>query len=134
MKIKNLIIDGKGVIYKKVNGKRELKKNVKQTLKKLSEKYNLYMLTDSHQTLKEKKKFLKKQEVLQYFTKVRCTREHGDTKKENPNTYDTALIQWNINEEETIYIGHNNKELKNASLAGLKTIKTTKLQQVLKTK
>lgn len=135
-KVKNLIFDGNGVIYKSAKdseGKkiRVIKDNkVKKTLEKLKKKYNLFILTDGTARIEKKREALKRMKVFKYFKDVLGTYEMKMSKKNKPATFLTALRLWNLKIKNSLFIGHDNRELRNAELAGLKTIKTSDISEI----
>ena len=130
-----MIFDGDGVIYNTIldeegEKKRILIKGVEKTLKRLTRKYNLYILTDGPTKIETKKKSLKRMEVLKYFEDIVGTRMFRILKKESPEAFIKALKHWGIKKKATIFIGHDAREVRNAEKAGLKAIKTDNISEI----
>lgn len=134
--IKNLVFDGNGVIYKdykdeKGNKIRVLKnKGVRKKLKELKKQYILFILTDGKEKINIKKDALKRMRVFKFFKEVLGTYQIKISKKKSPEAFMKALKLWNIKKKETIFIGHDNREIDNAKKAGLKTIKTQTISSI----
>ncbi|PIU61122.1 hypothetical protein COX58_03580 [archaeon CG_4_10_14_0_2_um_filter_Archaea_38_6] len=137
--IKNIIFDGNGIIYKHtIDGdghkKRTLKKRgVRKKLKELKNYYSLYILTDGVAKIETKIRALKRMRVYKYFKKIIATYQLRMSKKKNYKVFIKAMEIWEINAKNTVFIGHDKREIKNAKKSGLTTIQThdiTKLTEL----
>lgn len=105
-------------VYDKDDSKYILYKNVKEDLEKLSKKYTILMLSDNWPCAFN---YLKRQNIEQYFTKVYISSIYGETKKDK-TFFDYPIKDFNIKENEALFIDDNEDLLDIAVEKGLSVL------------
>jgi FMN phosphatase YigB (HAD superfamily) len=133
--IKNLILDGNGIIYlsklnEKMQKERFVMKGVLNKLKELSKTYDLYVLTDGSAKTEEKKRFFKKEKILKYFKGIMSSYESGMQKSQGIKPFNEIIKKYEMKKSETLFIGHDLIEIKHAKIAGIKSLTTNNLTKI----
>lgn len=126
-KLENIV---NNFVYDKDDSKYILYKNVKEDLEKLSKKYTILMLSDNWPCAIN---YLKKHNIDQYFAKIYISSIYGK-RKQDEVLFDYPIKEFDIKENEAIFIDDNEELLDIAAKKGLlvlhmdrnKMIKTSK--------
>ena len=115
-------------VYDKEDSKYILYENVKEDLEKLSKKYTILMLSDNWPCAFN---YLKKHNIDQYFTKIYISSVYGK-RKQDKVLFDYPIKEFNIKENEALFIDDNEELLDIAVEKGLSVIHMDR-NNVLKT-
>lgn len=102
-------------VYDKDDSKYKLYKNVKEDLEILSQKYTLLMLSDNWPCAIE---YLNKHDIYKYFKKIYISSKYGK-RKQDKVLFDYPIQDFNIKENEAIFIDDNEELLDIAREKGL---------------
>lgn len=102
-------------VYDEDDSKYLLYKNVKEDLEKLSKKYTILMLSDNWPCAFN---YLKKHKIDQYFTKIYISSVYGK-RKQDKVLFDYPIKEFNIKENEALFIDDNEELLDIATEKGL---------------
>lgn len=102
-------------VYDKEDSKYILYENVKEDLEKLSKKYTILMLSDNWPCAFN---YLKKHNIDQYFTKIYISSVYGK-RKQDKVLFDYPIKEFNIKENEALFIDDNEELLDIAIEKGL---------------
>lgn len=102
-------------VYDKEDSKYLLYDNVKEDLEKLSQKYTILMLSDNWPCAIN---YLKKHNIEQYFTKIYISSVYGK-RKQDKMLFDYPIREFDIKENEAIFIDDNEELLDIAVEKGL---------------
>ncbi len=102
-------------VYDEDDSKYLLYKNVKEDLEKLSKKYTILMLSDNWPCAFN---YLKKHNIDQYFTKIYISSVYGK-RKQDKVLFDYPIKEFNIKENEALFIDDNEELLDIAIEKGL---------------
>lgn len=102
-------------VYDEDDSKYLLYKNVKEDLEKLSKKYTILMLSDNWPCAFN---YLKKHNLEQYFTKIYISSVYGK-RKQDKVLFDYPIKEFNIKENEALFIDDNEELLDIATEKGL---------------
>ena len=102
-------------VYDKEDSKYILYKNVKEDLEILSKKYTILMLSDNWPCAFN---YLKKYDIDQYFTKIYISSVYGK-RKQDKVLFDYPIKEFNIKENEALFIDDNEELLDIAIEKGL---------------
>ncbi|MBR0491485.1 MAG: HAD hydrolase-like protein [Clostridia bacterium] len=105
-------------VYDKDDSKYILYKNVKEDLEKLSKKYTILMLSDNWPCAFN---YLKRHNIEQYFTKIYISSVYGERKKDK-TFFDYPIKDFNIKENEALFIDDNEDLLDIAVDKGLSVL------------
>lgn len=105
-------------VYDKDDSKYILYKNVKEDLQKLSKKYTILMLSDNWPCAFN---YLKRHNIEQYFTKIYISSVYGERKKDK-TFFDYPIKDFNIKENEALFIDDNEDLLDIAVDKGLSVL------------
>ena len=105
-------------VYDKENTKYVLYKNVKEDLEILSKKYTILMLSDNWPCVFN---YLKRYNIDKYFTKIYVSSVYGK-RKQDKVLFDYPINEFNIKENEAIFIDDNEKLLDIATEKGLSVL------------
>ena len=111
-KIENIV---NNFVYDKDDSKYILYKNVKEDLEKLSRKYTILMLSDNWPCALN---YLKKYKLDQYFTKIYISSIYGQ-RKQDKILFDYPINEFNIKENEALFIDDNEELLDIATQKGM---------------
>lgn len=115
-------------VYDEDDSKYLLYKNVKEDLEKLSKKYTILMLSDNWPCAFN---YLKKHNIDQYFTKIYISSVYGK-RKQDKVLFDYPIKEFNIKENEALFIDDNEELLDIAVEKGLSVLHMDR-NNVLKT-
>ena len=115
-------------VYDKEDSKYILYENVKEDLEKLSKKYTILMLSDNWPCAFN---YLKKHNIDQYFTKIYISSVYGK-RKQDKVLFDYPIKEFNIKENEALFIDDNEELLDIAVEKGLSVLHMDR-NNVLKT-
>lgn len=115
-------------VYDEDDSKYLLYKNVKEDLEMLSKKYTILMLSDNWPCAFN---YLKKHNIDQYFTKIYISSVYGK-RKQDKVLFDYPIKEFNIKENEAIFIDDNEELLDIAVEKGLSVLHMDR-NNVLKT-
>ena len=105
-------------VYDNDDSKYILYKNVKEDLEKLSKKYTILMLSDNWPCAFN---YLKRHNIEQYFTKIYISSVYGERKKDK-TFFDYPIKDFNIKENEALFIDDNEDLLDIAVDKGLSVL------------
>lgn len=112
------------------HSKYTLYKNIHDELSKLKEKYRLIMLTDNWPCVIN---FLKDYKLDQYFEKVYISSFYG-MEKNNLAFFEYPIRDFNIKEDEALFIDDNEANLDNGNLMGFDCLQMDREKEVIKSK
>jgi len=101
----------------------KLIKGVKPTLRKLKKLgIKIVVLSDTWKTSEERMKEFEKYGISNFIDKVYCSSEIGFLKKYSKKPFEFVLEDLRIGKDEVAFVGHDEREIKNAKACGIKVI------------